>query len=204
MKFSVIIACAFVGMALVFESCHAQFAFGRVFPPYVPHMRPGLGIRNWNAFFAPFAPLGYLNMLGRKKRDAEEPQVKCTLSTKTLALECSFRESEKLACLMAPRLESLPAESHVRVVDLSVSEHVTGKHDMAHYRLVSKASGGRYSYVEPTNEKPVLISIYSNATAQAEPGAPGFVAYNDRCFAEIVEEIKAVKPENVHINLSIV
>jgi len=203
MKATRLIIVMAVSIALIVDNCQAQFAFGRVFPPWVPHMRAGLPIRNWNGFFAPFAPLAYAaNFFGRKKRDTDSNEIKCTISTAKSAIECCLGDQQKIACHVDPNLSKLTPSLHLRLVDLGITEHTNGKHDAVHFRLTSRASP-KYTFVDPSSKVPVTISLYSNATARAEPEAPGFIVHDPICFQAIASEIKEIGAENVHINLNI-
>lgn len=63
--------------------------FGRIFPPIIPHMRPGLFLRNGMAFF----PFGGKRDLDSKQAPKEpvdtEMQAMCSVSTLTSTLSCN-------------------------------------------------------------------------------------------------------------------
>jgi hypothetical protein len=132
-------------------------------------------------------------------------EVKCLLSTDRGALECCFGDNmhQKISCRVEPRFETLSPSLHLRLVNLTVAEHI-GKHDVVHYRLVSKQSEGKYTFIDPKTKEPTHISFFSNATANAEPSEPGFVVSSPVCLKAIVDEIKSVEKENVIFNLNIV
>jgi len=169
--------------------------FGRIFPPFIPHMRPGLMMRNGIGF-----GLGALSMFG--KRDVESQQQRtlvteatCVLSTQSSRLKCSGDRMEKIDCEIEPTELTTPS-TRFAFFDLTFKPTVVA--DVEFLELIApSSSGSKFTYVDASAHKNVLLSVYSDAGTNE----PGFRVKDPKCFGKVVELVKQIE-DNLKVGIS--
>lgn len=222
MKFSLALVCI-VGAVMV-ANTNAQFSpflpgfglgfpglpffpatFGRVFPPFMPHMRPGL------LFRGRMLTLG-MGLPGIGKRDVDQVieaednstvvvshhnRTLCTISTATKVLSCKgLKVEEPIECPVVPEL-GLVEKLRLRLADLIVKVDVTSD-KVEVLKLVSRKSQGKFTFVHPrTHHEEILV------VRQVEDVEPGFLIKDVKCFERFVTLVKNVQPEKFRLVLSV-
>lgn len=178
--------------------------FGRVFPPFMPHMRPGL------LFRGRMLTLG-MGLPGIGKRDvdqviAEEDnststivahhnRTLCNISSTTKVLSCKgLKEEETFECPVVPEL-GLVEKLRLRLADLIVKVDV----DSHVLRLVTRKSNGKFTFVHPrSHEEEVLVVRHVEDAKQ-----PGFLIRDEKCFEKFSTLVKDVPTERFRLVLSV-
>lgn len=221
MKFNLAVVCL-VG-ALMVANTNAQFgffpgfgmpglglpffpaSFGRVFPPFMPHMRPGL------LFRGRMLTLG-MGMPGIGKRDvdqvveaednstvivAKQNRTVCNISTAFKVLSCKgLKEEETFKCPVVAELGPVEklrlrlADLTVKVDDSNIKEPVL--------RLVAKKSKGKFTFVHPNSHQEEMLVVRHVEDVKQ----PGFLIRNAKCFEKFLTLVKNV-PEKLRVSLSL-
>jgi len=225
MKFSLALVCI-VGAVMV-ANTNAQFSpfmpgfglgfpglpffpttFGRVFAPYMPHMRPGL------LFRGRMLTLG-MGMPGIGKRDVDQVigaednnstvivahhnRTLCNISSLSKVLSCKgLKVEETFECPVLPEL-GLAQKLRLRLADLIVKVDETTTSKVEVLKLVSRKSQGKFTFVHPAlHQEEVLVVRHVEDVNQ-----PGFLIKDKECFQKFVTLVKDVQPEKFRLTLNV-
>ena len=206
MKFSTTLLVCMVGVTLL-ASANAQFGFGfgfpmappglfgRVFPPILPHMRPGLAIRNGQAFF----PFGKRDVESQPalpvNETKDELKALCSVSTLTSSLICNGLENiTNFQCPIEPR--GNVTRFKLVLADLVVERPVT-REDVSSLAIYSRKSDGKFTYINPTNRTQEILSVFSNPKSQAN----GFFVKDVACFKKFVTLVGEIPTEQFRLTM---
>lgn len=230
MKFTLAFVCI-VGAVLV-ANTNAQFSpfmpgfglgfpgmpffpatFGRVFAPYMPHMRPGL------LFRGRMLTLG-MGLPGIGKRDVDSQidnstttivadnstavvhhvnRTLCTISTATKSIVCKgLKVEHTFECPVVPKLTGILETLRLRLADLIVKiDESSSKVELL--KLVTRKSQGKFTFVHPTTHKEEVLVVRHSKDIKT----PGFWVEDAKCFQKVVRLVKDVQPEKFRLILNI-
>jgi hypothetical protein len=172
--------------------------FGRIFPPVIPRMRPGLFLRNGMAFF----PFGGKRDLESQPAPQEpvDTQLKamCSLSSLTSSLSCNGIEtSTNFQCEIEPR--GNVTRFKLVLADLIAERPVTREPIVSLPLLSRKSPSGKdkFTYISPVNRTHEIVSVFADKKA----GPNGFFIKDRTCFEKFVQLVRDVSTEQLQISM---
>lgn len=170
--------------------------FGRIFPPFIPHMRPGLPIRNGFALF-PFGGKRDVEAVGGAPVPEETVEFKalCSVSTLTSTLACNGLDTwTNFECPIEPR--GNVTRFKLILEDLIAEKPVT-REPVDALTLLSRRAGAKFTYINPINRTEQFVSVFWNPESKLN----GFWVKEEKCYQKFVQVVRDVPSAQLKISM---
>lgn len=170
--------------------------FGRIFPPVIPHMRPGLFLRNGMGLF-PFGGKRDVEAVGGAPEQPATPEFKalCSVSTLTSGLICNGLEKDtNFECAIEPR--GNVTRFKLVLEDLIAEKPVT-REPVDSLNLLSRRAGAKFTYINPINRTEEFVSVFTNVESMLN----GFWVKDKVCFNKFVTLVRELPISQIKISM---
>jgi hypothetical protein len=168
--------------------------FGRIFPPILPYLRPGLALRNGQALF-PFGKRDVESQEPLPTETKDELKALCSVSTLTSSLICNgLEEFMNFECAIEPR--GNVTRFKLVLSDLIAERPVT-REPVNSLKLFSRKSVGKFTYINPINRTQEFVTVFSNTKSQEN----GFFVKEVACFKKFVNLVGEIPTQQFRISM---